>query len=157
MEGSRWGGLLYSLKGWIGWAGEGSAEGSAGVEWGRRVAMVGWDVVGRGIRGHLQSLTKLSQPPVTSRMTGVDSPPDAIASGAIAGDHETALQPVTWAFEMSFTSHVSSSFRLSTRTDSSDDAHARHRPNSFGAQVIELTAQAQMDQSTGQGRRRGCG
>lgn len=58
----------------------------------------------------------------------------------VAGAQETAFTPVLCAAGMIFTSHVSSGFRVSTRTVSSEEAQARQRPNSLGAHAIELTA-----------------
>ena len=59
-------------------------------------------------------------------------------AGWVAGAHDTALQPITWAGK-SLVSQVPSSLNSSTETLASEEAQARTAPASCGAHWTEFT------------------
>lgn len=87
------------------------------------------------VLSHLQNLTRLSQLPVTSRMYSL---PPSLDPTLLYGAQLTALQP---SFESWINVACHSSFGWCCRilTRPSLDAHARIKPNSWGAHATLIT------------------
>lgn len=87
---------------------------------------------------YFHTFTVLSHPPDTSFWTGPASAPMR-DPGALAGAHDTEVTPTGWACSILVFSHDPSAMCVRTEIVPSDDPHAKHSPNSWGAQQMLFT------------------
>lgn len=85
---------------------------------------------------YLHILTKLSQPPETKRGIVGNWLDCEVVIDEVFGAHEIAFTPI-WCAGNFWCSHVS--LKVWIEIHPSDDAAAKHRPNSCGAQATALT------------------
>jgi hypothetical protein len=90
---------------------------------------------------YFHTLMVLSHPAEASFWTaGAISPTKE--PGAAAGAQETDMTPTGWAGLIFAFSHAPSTFCVKTEMVPSDDPHARHNPNSAGAQHMLFTEES---------------
>jgi hypothetical protein len=90
---------------------------------------------------YFHTLMVLSHPAEASFWTGGAISPTK-EPGAAAGAQETDVTPTGWAGSIFAFSHAPSTFCVKTEMVPSDDPHARHNPNSAGAQHMLFTEES---------------
>jgi len=90
---------------------------------------------------YFHTFTVLSHPPEASFCTGIALSPTK-EPGAVEGAQVTDVTPTGWAGSIFAFSHAPSTFCVKTEMVPSDDPHARHNPNSCGAQHMLFTEES---------------